>query len=116
MDDRVGELAVSEPGAKAQQGLPHEIENEANVSSVGALVLKIIDEVAYVGIAELTFISIIAQVFEDLPLKNGVVFSVAFRTQYLESAKCVLCTLSKDALIACQWVSRCLKIFWDARD
>lgn len=95
MDDRVGELIVFEPGTKTPQSLPHELENEANVSSVGALVLKIIDNVAYVGVAKLIFISIIAQVFEDLPLKNWVVFSVGFRTQYLESAKSKLVTLSE---------------------
>lgn len=39
-DDRVGKLVVIEPGAKTPQSLPHELENEANVSPVGALVLK----------------------------------------------------------------------------
>lgn len=92
MNDGVGELVVFEPSTKTPQSLSHELENEANVSSIGALELKIINKVACVGVAKLLFISVIAQVFEDFPLKNRVVFSVAFCTQHLESAKSMLVT------------------------
>ena len=63
--------------------------------SVGTLVFKIIDKMAYVGVARLGFIPIIAQVFEDFPLEYWVVFSVAFCTQYFESKKPVLTALSE---------------------
>ena len=80
MDDEVGELALFEPCAETPQNLPHELKDEADVSSIGASVLKIVDDVAYVGVAEIFFVSLVAQVFEDLPLKNWVVFTVGFCT------------------------------------
>jgi hypothetical protein len=76
------------------------------------LVLEIVDDVAYVGVAELFFVSLIAQVLEDLPLENRVVFTVGFCTQYLECKKFMLVALS-EVLIKLRASGLFCFYFWD---
>lgn len=85
------------------------------MGSISAMELEVIDEVAYVGVAEFPFVSVVAQVFEDLPLEKRVVFSEGFCAQDLESTESIFVILS-EASDVCQRVSCCVGVLWDVPD
>lgn len=77
-----------EPDAEGPQVLSHKLQHEADVVTVGALELKIVDEVANVFVAQQFTVSG-AKVSENLPFKDGFILAVTLRTQNFESPKSV---------------------------
>lgn len=59
------------------------------MSPVRPLVLKVVDEVADILVAELTAVSI-SKVDEDLPLKYGSILVVGLSTKHFEGQELVL--------------------------
>jgi hypothetical protein len=80
---------LCEPRPKAGQGLSHNLVKEADISTIGALVLKIIEEMAYKLVASKLAISI-ANMTENLPLEYGSVLTVALCAENLEGTIFVL--------------------------
>lgn len=78
-----------EPDAEGPQIFSHELQNEADVVTVGALELEIVDEVANVFVARQSTVSG-AKVSENLSLEDVIFLPVTLRTQYFESTKSVL--------------------------
>ena len=93
--DRVRNRAAFEPCSKAQQRFPHELKHNADMCSIGPLVLEIVHEVANILVAR-RFAVAIAEMGEDLPLKEGLIFAVGFSTQHLERPESVLVIVPTD--------------------
>ena len=60
--------ALSEPDPEAAQGFAHELENQAYIGTVGALVLEIIHEMTYKLVASKLAIPI-TKMSENFPLE-----------------------------------------------
>jgi hypothetical protein len=67
------------------------------MSSVRPWVLKVIDEVANILVAELAAVSS-PKMSEDLPLEYGLVLAIAHGTEHLEGQKFVLITVPAPSL------------------
>jgi hypothetical protein len=80
---------LSEPEAEAPQGFAHELEHQADMGAIWALVLKIIDKMAHVLVTSKLAISI-TKMPENFPLEYGLVLTVGFRTENLEGSIFVL--------------------------
>lgn len=78
-----------EPDAEGPEVFSHQLQHEADVVTVRALELEIIDEVANVFVAQ-QFPVTGAKVSENLPLEDGTILAVTLRTQNFESPKLVL--------------------------
>ncbi len=95
--ERVGNHAVFEGCAEAGHGLAHELEDEADVGAVGALVLKVLDEVADVVVAELGLVAF-AEVSEDLALEDGLSAAVGVGPEDFEGEVLLLVVVTAERL------------------
>lgn len=87
--DRGRNPVLFKPDAEGPQVFSHKLQHEADVVTVGARNLEIIDEVADIFVAHQSTVSC-AKMSENLPLVNGVILAVAVGTQDFESPKSVL--------------------------
>lgn len=87
--DRGRHHVLVEPDTEGPQVFSHKLQHEADVVTVGALELKVINKLANVFVAQ-QFTVTGAKVGENLPLKDGTILAITFRTQNFESPESVL--------------------------
>lgn len=77
---------LREPNAEAAKCLAHEFKHKACMGAVWALMLKIIDKVTNIVVAQLVTTPI-SKMGENLLLKGVVSLAVAYRAQHLQCPK-----------------------------
>lgn len=87
--EECGDSIFQEPDTKGCQGLAHELEDETQVGAVGSCELKVVDQMAYVFVAQKLAVPI-AELPEDLSLEDGMLVAVALVAEDFEGSEAVL--------------------------